>query len=236
MVFLSVFSLVFLAELGDKTQLLMVSLASRYGLWRILGGVLPAIVLLSLLGTGVGGLLSAVLSAGIIRFFSALAFLIFALLCLRREEEKTEKRSRGSVFFIFFTFFLAELGDKTQFSVIASSASALPGERWQVALGGMAGLVLADAVGIFIGRLLKKRVNDRIFSALSYAVFTLFGFFGLYRALPAVCGGSFFLWLTGAAFLFALLSAGIYRNNRRRKNNEKTDRTGAQSLPVHRFQ
>ena len=148
MLFLSVFSLVFLAELGDKTQLLMMSLSSRYGVLRIVLGVLPAIVLLSLLATGVGGILSSFLSAGIIRSLSAAAFLVFALLCLRSEKERERRESRGSVLFIFFTFFLAELGDKTQFSVIASSATALPGDRWQVALGGIAGLLLADAAGI----------------------------------------------------------------------------------------
>ncbi len=223
MLFLSVFSLVFLAELGDKTQLLMMSLSSRYGVLRIVLGVLPAIVLLSLLATGVGGVLSSFLSAGIIRSLSAAAFLVFALLCLRSEKERERRESRGSVLFIFFTFFLAELGDKTQFSVIASSATALPGDRWQVALGGIAGLLLADAAGILIGLLLKKRVDDRVFSALSYAVFTLFGFFGLYRALFTACGKSAFLWLFGAVLLFSLLSAWIYQKNRRRKTYEKTD-------------
>ena len=86
MVFLSVFSLVFLAELGDKTQLLMMSLSSRYGVLRIVLGVLPAIVLLSLLATGVCGVLSSFLSAGVIRSLSAAAFLVFALLCLRSEK------------------------------------------------------------------------------------------------------------------------------------------------------
>ena len=79
----STFLLVFLAELGDKTQLTTLTMAAKHGSpWPIFAGSALALVLSSLVGALAGGAIGQVVPAGTIRLVAGLAFLLFGGLLL----------------------------------------------------------------------------------------------------------------------------------------------------------
>jgi putative Ca2+/H+ antiporter (TMEM165/GDT1 family) len=82
-VFLTTFGIVFLAELGDKTQLAVISCASRFrSPWIVLAGASIAMILATAIGTAVGSFLTAVIGERVIRFVSGGLFVLFGILIL----------------------------------------------------------------------------------------------------------------------------------------------------------
>ena len=79
MLFWQVLSMVFIAEMGDKTQLLMVALAARYPMRRILPGVALASLALCGLAAGAGMLLGELIPMPLLRLAAAVAYIAFAL-------------------------------------------------------------------------------------------------------------------------------------------------------------
>ncbi len=82
-VFFTTFGVMFLAELGDKTQLAVISCASRFrSPWTVFAGAALAMVLATAIGTAVGSFLPAVLGERTIRFVSGGLFIVFGVLIL----------------------------------------------------------------------------------------------------------------------------------------------------------
>ena len=107
----------FIAEMGDKTQLMLVALTSRFKLRDIIIGTAAAILVLNGLAVLLGGLVSEIIPTWLIRLVAASAFLFFAITSLKgdddeEEETKEENVSRFAPLTVFCTFFVAELGDK----------------------------------------------------------------------------------------------------------------------------
>lgn len=179
---------IFLAELGDKSQLMAMTFAARYRAWRVLLGIALATAVMHAasvaLGFGVGSLLPTEwlgLAAGI-------AFIGFAGWTLRGDElSDSEKeavtRKRGSALLaITVAFLLAELGDKT---MLATVTLATEHDWFGTWAGSTVGMVLADALAVGFGFFLGKYVSERI---VRYGAAVLFAGFGTWLSVGAVLG------------------------------------------------
>ena len=128
MLFFKVFFTEFIAEMGDKTQLMLIALTSKYKLRDIILGTAAAILVLNGLAVLAGGLVSEFIPDWLIKMIAALAFLYFAASTLAGDDdEEEEEGGKSKIQFaplaVFCTFFVAELGDKTQLTAITFGAN-----------------------------------------------------------------------------------------------------------------
>ena len=126
--FFKVFFTEFIAEMGDKTQLMLIALTSKYKLRDIILGTGVAILVLNGLAVLAGGLVSEFVPEWVIKMIAALAFLYFAASTIAGDDEEEEEGGKTKIKFcaacgIFVHFFVAELGDKTQLTAITFGAN-----------------------------------------------------------------------------------------------------------------
>ncbi len=184
-IFLSSFSLVAFAEIGDKTQLVCMTLAARHRHWPVVLGASVAFVLLNtlavLFGAGVAAWLPEKVTAGAVSVLFA-AFGIHTLLShsdkgLQHVEEKTY---HGIFFTTFLLIFVAEFGDKTQIAVagLASSFPALP-----VWLGATGALIFVSGIGVWAGRTILQRLPLIWVHRLSGILFLIFAVLAAWQVI-----------------------------------------------------
>lgn len=226
MIFWTVLATIFIAEMGDKTQLLLVAMAGKYKIAHILTGTWLATAILNLLAVGVGAALGNYLDMRIIKMAAALAFFWFAYSTVgedeETEEEKEVKRGLGPVLGIFLSFFIGELGDKTQLSAV-TLAAAYTGRSFSnacyVFAGCTLGLILADLIGLIVGVFLKSRMPAGILNNLSFVIFAFFGTASMREALELIFGvGSrtaAALCIVTAAVFVGLCAMTVYRKQRK---------------------
>jgi putative Ca2+/H+ antiporter (TMEM165/GDT1 family) len=180
------FGVIFVAEVGDKSQLMALTFATRYRLWPVLLGITIATAVVHLISVGIGYGLGAALPTGWINLVAALAFIGFGFWTLRGDkltEEEREKASRAVksvVIAVGTAFFLAELGDKTMLATITLATDHGWFGTW---IGSTLGMVAADALAIVVGRALGKRLPEK---AIAYGASALFFIFGIWLAIEAV--------------------------------------------------
>ena len=155
------FGVIFVAELGDKSQLMALAFATRYRAVPILIGITIATAAVHAVSVGIGAALGATLPTRAITIVAGLLFLGFAAWTLRGDEltdaEEAKGRARRAARPSWppsFAFFLAELGDKTMIATItlATTSTSLFG-TW---LGSTLGMVAADALAIVVGQQLGR--------------------------------------------------------------------------------
>ena len=170
-------SVVFVAELGDKSQLMTMTYALRHRWWVVLSGVGIASLLVHGLSVTIGHFLGLTLPQRPIAFAAAIAFLLFAVWTWRDgrgggEEEIKIAEPRHVLLAVVSSFVLAELGDKTMLATVALASD----HNWAgVWIGATAGMVLADGVAIAVGAVLHKRLPERFLHSLASVLFALFG-------------------------------------------------------------
>jgi putative Ca2+/H+ antiporter (TMEM165/GDT1 family) len=177
------FILVFIGEMGDKTQLLALVLTSRYRRpWPILAGIFVATLLNHGLSAGLGTFLSHLVSARTLSWILALAFFAFAAWVLVPDkEEELESRGHWGVFFTtVVAFFLAEMGDKTQLVTVALGA--MFANVWLVTLGTTLGMLAANALAVFCGQRLLQKISMKWVRLVAALFFLLSGALVLYGA------------------------------------------------------
>ncbi len=202
---------IFIAELGDKTQLFVMGLASKEKISDIIIGVTAATVLLNLIGVHLGVMLSGFMRLEIINLAAGFCFLIFAYLALMGEKkgESVTKSSGIAALSIGIMFFMAELGDKTQLSAVAFAAQN-PELRTAVFVGVVSGMLLADGVGLLIGMLLGKKLPQRVFSLFAFLIFCAFGFVSIWRGAATLAPERAVLAISITAIVYlALVLSGI---------------------------
>jgi len=176
--FLLSFGLIFVAELGDKTQLVALTLATRFRAGVVLAGIFVATLLVHLLSVAIGGFTGTVLPSGWIELLSGLAFIGFGLWTTRGDqldEDKGAMKSLTSPFLIVtITFFLAELGDKTMLGTVTLAASYSWAPVW---IGSTLGMVLSDGLAIWVGQALGKKLPGRAIKIWAAGIFFVFGFY-----------------------------------------------------------
>jgi Ca2+/H+ antiporter, TMEM165/GDT1 family len=175
--FLLSFGVIFVAELGDKSQLMALTFAARYKPWPVLLGITIATAFTHAVSVGIGAVVGAQLPTRTIAIVAGIAFLVFAAWTLRGDELSDEEASeasrstRNAVVAASVAFFLAELGDKT---MLATITLATREGVWGTWLGSTLGMVAADALAIVVGQQLGKRLPERwirIGAAVSFVVF-----------------------------------------------------------------
>lgn len=173
---LSSFLIVFLGEMGDKTQLLALVLAFRYRKpWVILAGIFAATLLNHALAASLGTWIAAMLSPTILRIGLAALFFLFAAWILIPDGEQDCPRTDRFGPFLTTTcaFFLAEMGDKTQLATVALGAQF--SAPWIVTAATTFGLVAANAPVVFWGQIFLKKIPLVWVHRAAAASFTLFG-------------------------------------------------------------
>ena len=166
LLFLKVFFTEFIAEMGDKTQLMLIALTSKYKLRDIILGTAAAILVLNGLAVLAGGLVSEFIPDWLIKTIAALAFLYFAASTIAGDDDDEEEGSgKSKIKFaplaVFCTFFIAELGDKTQLTAITFGANEGMSAALVVWIGCSLGLFAADILGMLVGYLLKSKTPGR---------------------------------------------------------------------------
>jgi Ca2+/H+ antiporter, TMEM165/GDT1 family len=172
------FAVIFVAEFGDKSQLLVLAFATRYP-WRlVVAGVVLAAALIQGVSVLVGAAIGAVLPDTLVAVVAGLAFLAVAAWTLLGDDESEQETGTNArplagmalVLTVAGTFIAGELGDKTMLATFALAASQGPIPTWiGSTLGEVAANLIAVAVGHQVGARLSPRVV-RIGSAVLFAV------------------------------------------------------------------
>jgi len=184
--FLTSTALVALAEVGDKTQLLAIVLATRFKRpVPIILGILAATLANHALAAIVGSQASALLQAGWFQILVALSFVAMGLWTLIPDklDEDEQPNRRGSAFVVtLVSFFLVEMGDKTQLATVALGAR-FPNLAAVIA-GTTLGMMIANVPAVLFGNALIKRVPMTLVRMLAALVFVAIGGWMLFDMLP----------------------------------------------------
>jgi Ca2+/H+ antiporter, TMEM165/GDT1 family len=168
---------VFVAELGDKSQLMALTFATRYRPAFVLTGIAVATAVINAISVAVGYGLGLALPTRWISVVAGLVFLGFAAWTLRSSDDdedvtETSRSGHGVMFTVGSAFLLAELGDKTMLATITLAAQNGWLGTW---LGATTGMITAAALAIFVGRQLGRRLPERIVRNAAAAMFAGFG-------------------------------------------------------------
>ena len=180
------FAVVFVAELGDKSQLMALTFATRFRPWPVLIGITVATAVVHLASVGIGYGLGAALPTGWISLVAGLAFLGFGAWTLRGdtltevERGRAERATGSAIWAVGIAFFLAELGDKTMLATITLATQHGWFGTW---VGSTVGMVAADALAIGVGRLLGRHLPEGI---VKYGAAGLFAIFGVWLVVEAI--------------------------------------------------
>jgi len=161
-------------EIGDKTQLLALLLATRFRRRvPIVVGILVATLANHSLAGALGAWLRNLVPAGWLRWIVAGTFLVMALWALRPdriEERRAEGEGALRVFAVTtVAFFLVEMGDKTQIATVALAAQF--GNLAAVIAGTTLGMLVADAPVVWLGRVAAAKISLRLARFVAAALF-----------------------------------------------------------------
>lgn len=176
--FLLSFGIIFVAELGDKSQLMAMALAARYRPWPVLVGITVATGAIHAVSVVAGGLIGSALPTQAIDVVAGVAFLGFAAWTLRGDSlgdddvARAARSTSSAVAAVTGAFLLAELGDKTMLATITLATTEGAVGTW---IGSTLGMVAADALAIVVGAQLGKRLPERAIRIGAGASFVLFG-------------------------------------------------------------
>lgn len=180
---LSAFVLVALAEMGDKSQLVCMTLAARHRGMPVLLGAVGAFLVLNLLAVVAGAAAARWLPPQVLAPVVAVLFIIFGIQSLRagpeESEETAEGPGRGVFLSAFALIFLAEFGDKTQLAVAGLAAVAPATAVW---LGASLALTLTSALGVWAGRRWLSRLPVHWLHRVAGLLFLGFAAWTLYAA------------------------------------------------------
>ena len=176
-------SIVALAEMGDKTQLLSLVLAARFRKpWPIVLGIFVATVLNHALAGAAGAWVTTVLGPQVLRWVLGVSFIAMAVWMLipdKLDDGETGNAPRLGVFgTTVLAFFLAEMGDKTQIATVMLAAQ-YNAYAWVVA-GTTLGMMLANAPVVWLGERMMRRVPVRAVHIVSALIFLALGVLALW--------------------------------------------------------
>jgi Ca2+/H+ antiporter, TMEM165/GDT1 family len=205
------FAVIFIAELGDKSQLMAMMFALRYRWWVVLAAITTATIAVHLASVAVGHYLGAALPTHLLGILAGAMFVFFGLWTLRgdsltdNEASKAERATAPAFFVVTSAFFLAELGDKTMLATVTLAAD----HHWfPVWIGSTVGMVAADALAILVGIVAGKHLPERLIQIVAAALFLTFGTYmlieGFFPATPGI------IVLVGAAGAVALFAGALW--------------------------
>ena len=156
--FLASFLVVFLAELGDKTQFIVMAFTAKYRWQSVFAGMTLGIFVVHSLAVAVGSIAGQLVPVNLMTVIASCLFIGFGIWTLRGDDEEEEEAAAtsrfGPLLTVAMTFIVGEMGDKTQFAAMTMAAQY---ESWLMVLAGaVAGMVLADSLGILAGAFLHR--------------------------------------------------------------------------------
>lgn len=185
------FALIAAAEIGDKSQLVCMTLASRHRSLPVMLGAVAAFSLLNTLAVVFGVAIATWLPEYVVGAVVAVLFAVFGAHALRAKEdgddEEIEERSGHGIFFTTFLLLtVAEFGDKTQLAVVALSSTHAPIAVW---FGATTALAMTSALGILAGRTILQRIPLTLLHRISGVFFLILAVVAAYQAYRAFVGG-----------------------------------------------
>ncbi len=180
------FALISLAEIGDKSQLVCMTLAARHRALPVMLGVTLAFVLLSILAVAFGATVAAFIPDWIMALAVGFLFGLFGIQMLMNgeeeedDEEVEEKSGHGVLVTTFLLIFVAEFGDKTQLAVAALSGRYDPVAVW---IGGTAALIFISALGVVAGRKLLRKIPEEMLHKISGIFFLILAALSIWKAV-----------------------------------------------------
>jgi Ca2+/H+ antiporter, TMEM165/GDT1 family len=203
------FAVIFVAELGDKTQLVAMMFALRYRWWVVLSAITVATTAVHVLSVAIGHYLGAALPTHLLGLIAGVMFVFFGLWTLRgdslsaEEASRAEKATAPAFFVVTSAFILAELGDKTMLATVTLAAD----RDWLgVWIGSTLGMVAADGLAILVGAVAGKHLPERFIQITAAALFLLFG---CYMLLENIFPTSPIVLLGAVALAIVLAAGGI---------------------------
>ena len=177
------FLLVAFAEIGDKSQLVCMTLAARHRGLPVVIGAVAAFAVLNLLAVLFGAAVAAWLPEWMVTLAVAALFAGFGISALRYSDEDgdediEEKPGHGIVATTFLLIFLAEFGDKTQIAVAGLGSTSEPSAVWA---GATVALALTSILGVVAGRKLLNRLPLKWIHRISGVFFLLLAIFAVTR-------------------------------------------------------
>lgn len=181
------FLVVFLAELGDKSQLLALTMATRYRVWVVAAGIALASAVTQGLSVLVGAAVGQALPDTVVGVVGGLLFLGFAAWTWRESGDEPDEASetrpfleRFAVLVVASAIMVAELGDKTMLATLTLAARESPLGVWA---GATLGMSAAGWIAAAVGSLVGARLSERVVRAVSSGMFAAFGLWMLADAL-----------------------------------------------------
>lgn len=176
--------LIVAAEMGDKSQLVCMTLAARHRAMPVILGTIVAFALLNTLAVVFGVAIANWLPEYVIAATVAVLFTVFGIHALRvqepdGDEEVPEKSGHGIFFTTFLLITVAEFGDKTQLAVVALSSTAAPIAVW---LGSTVALASTSIIGVVAGRMVLKKIPLTLLHKISSSIFLALAAIAAYRA------------------------------------------------------
>ena len=216
--FIEAFLLVFVAEMGDKSQLLSLAFATKYKLSTVITGIAIGIGLNHGLAIIAGSFISQYIELDYIRLIAAGIFILFGLLSLRldydeEEEENSRFKNFGPIITIAGTFFIGELGDKTQ--ILAMTMGAIAENKLLIFAATFSSMMIVSIIGIFVGRILKKQVPEVTMNIIAAVLFLFFGLNGIWDGFEVFNIDK--LFIMPIVITVVLLIFIIYQQNQKKK-------------------
>ena len=231
------FGVVFVAELGDKSQLMAMTYALRYRWWVVLAGITIATTAVHAVSVVVGHFLGLSIPTDLISIVGGLAMLVFAIWTIRGDELDDDEQSKASrtgtsvLLAVMSSFFLAELGDKTMLATITLSTD----HNWLgVWIGSTVGMVVADALAIVVGMALGRKLPERTIALGAAALFLVFAVWLLTEGITAAHSTPVTVGSLVAATVIAVVGARVVVITARRRRREAARRAEDQRAAAGR--
>lgn len=179
--------LIFVAEMGDKTQILAMMFATRYKVSKVMMGILIGSFLNHGIAVVFGKYIGSKIPTHLLQMIAGIAFILFAIWTLSEDDKEDipdeyEKKSKGAILTVASAFFIGELGDKTQLTAITLSVDAV--YPFIILIGTVTGMIITSGIGIYIGTKVGDKIPDFLIKIISGTVFLIFGVQKLYYATP----------------------------------------------------
>ena len=184
---LKAFILIFIAEMGDKTQILAMAFATKFPVKKVLLGIFLGSLLNHGLAVVFGSYISNFIPINTIQIVAGFAFILFSLWTLKSDSDEDEgekqKSKFGPVITVALAFFIGELGDKTQLTAITLATDAA--YPLVILMGTVLGMIFTGGIGIIVGKKLGDKIPEFTIKIIAASVFMFFGITKLYQTIPS---------------------------------------------------
>ena len=191
--YVKAFLLIFLAEMGDKTQLLALLFSTKYKVKKVLAGVFIGSFLNHGLAIAFGTYLSGIIPLKSLQIIAGIMFIIFGICTFYNDvDEENEVICKFSpIITVATAFFIGELGDKTQLTATTLSVDAK--YPLIILMGTVSGMLFTSLIGMIVGSKLGEKIPVNIIKYGAACIFVSFGVVKLSRSLPGkyvnLCNG-----------------------------------------------